>query len=84
MLDPDLKQSLDQINKNLFEINRKTRSSVWRSFVTGALSGLGSIFGVALALLMLGWILNVIGVIPALKNQVHQFQQTLEQIQKGK
>ena len=82
MLDPDFKKEIDQINKNLVDIRKN--GGVWKSFFRGILSGFGSIVGVAIALLALGWILNIIGVIPAFKNQVNQFRQTIEQIQKSK
>jgi len=82
MLDPDIKREIDQINKNLVDIRKN--GGVWKSFFRGVLSGFGSILGVAIALAALTWILNIVGVIPALKNQVNQFQQTLEQIQQSK
>ena len=75
---------MDSINKNLAEINKKTGSSVWRSFLTGTLSGLGSVVGVAIALAVIGWILNVVGVIPAFRAQVSHVQTTLDQLQKNR
>ena len=84
MIDPDLKKQLDLVNKNLYEINRKTGSSLWRSFVSGTLSGLGSVIGVAIALAIIGWILNTVGIIPAFREQVHNLQQSLDQIKKGR
>ncbi len=79
MIDPELRSALTDINNNLKKISGS--GGKWHSFFTGVLSGLGSIVGVALALLLIGWILNIVGVIPALKNQVKQWQQIIEQTQ---
>jgi len=76
MIDPELKGYLIEINKNL---NRLGRQSKWHSFLNGTLSGLGSIIGVAIALTVIGWVLNVVGVIPAFRKQVNQWQQVIEQ-----
>lgn len=84
MTEQEVKQYMDSINKNLTEINKKTGSSVWRSFLTGTLSGLGSVVGVAIALAVIGWILNVVGVIPAFRAQVSHVQSTLDQLQKNR
>lgn len=81
MLEPDLKTKLDSINKDLNQINKKT-GSLWRAFFTGMLSGLGSVIGAAIAVLVIGWILNRIGVIPSLKNQAGEWKQTLDNLPK--
>ncbi|MBI3231534.1 MAG: hypothetical protein HYZ51_00405 [Candidatus Doudnabacteria bacterium] len=85
MIDPELKTELDKINRSLVGIFHKTES-LWRAFVKGVLQGLGSILGVALAIVIIGWILNVMGVIPGFKEQAIKFQtmwqDTLEQVKK--
>jgi hypothetical protein len=82
MLDQDLKKQLDSINKNLSEINRKTGTSVWRAFLNGTMSGLGSVVGVAIALAVVGFILNAVGVIPAFRGEVNKINQTLDYLKK--
>ena len=85
MLDPELKQELEKVNRSLVGIFHKTES-LWRAFVRGMLSGIGSVFGIALAILLIGWILNVLGIIPGIQKQAQQWQsmwqQTLDQVQK--
>ncbi|MEK7618443.1 MAG: DUF5665 domain-containing protein [Patescibacteria group bacterium] len=85
MIDPDLKTELDKINRTLVGIFHKTES-LWRAFVRGMLQGLGSIFGIVLAVVIIGWILNTMGVIPGLKQQAGEWKQmwqdTLEQVKK--
>jgi leucyl aminopeptidase len=84
MIEPDLKQELDTINANLQQINKKTGNSVWRSFLHGAMSGMGSIVGVMIALAILGYILNVVGVIPAFRNRISHLNNTLDELTKTK
>jgi hypothetical protein len=79
MLDPELKNYLNEINANLQKVSHGPGR--WRAFFNGVLSGLGSIVGVAIALTLIGWILNIVGIIPALKNQVKQWQQVIDQTQ---
>ena len=85
MIDPELKTELDKLNRTLVGIFHKTES-LWRAFVRGVLQGLGSVLGVVLAVLIIGWILNVMGVIPGLRQQASEWkgmwQQTLEQVKK--
>lgn len=87
MIDPELKKELDAINRNLVGIFHKTES-IWRAFVRGLLHGIGSIAGIVIALLLVGWILNAMGIIPGLKSQAKQWQimwqQTLDQVKKIK
>jgi hypothetical protein len=84
MIDPDLNKQLDAINGTLLEIKKKTGSSHWRAFLNGTLSGLGSIIGVAIALVVIGYILNAIGVIPVFRGEVTRINQVLDQFQKTK
>jgi|GEM_PF-652811 len=85
MIDPELKSELEKVNRNLVGIFHKTES-LWRAFVRGVLHGIGSITGIVLALLIVGWILNAMGIIPGLKTQAAKWQdmwqQTLEQAKK--
>jgi hypothetical protein len=80
MIEQDLKVRLDEINENLIQI--KKNGGVWKSFFRGILTGIGSVLGVALALILIGWILNTIGVIPAFREQAREWQQTLEDIKR--
>ena len=85
MIDPELKTELDKINRSLTGIFHKTES-LWRAFVRGVLQGIGGILGVVVAVALIGWILNAIGVIPGFREQARQWkgmwQETLEQVRK--
>ena len=84
MIDPDLKKELDDINVHLTQIKKNSGSSMWKSFATGTLSGLGSVFGVAIALAIIGWVLNTAGVIPAFRGEVTKLNQALDELRNSK
>lgn len=84
MVDPELKTHLEKIDQKLTSINKGVNNPLWRSFVTGTLSGLGGILGVAVALAILGLILNAVGIIPGLKQQANSWHQTLNNLSKSK
>lgn len=82
MLDSELKTELEKVNRSLVGILHKTESP-WRAFVNGVLRGLGSIAGVVLAIVIISWILNAMGIIPGFKEQAAEWksmwQETLDQ-----
>ncbi len=85
MIDPELKTELEKVNRSLVGIFHKTEN-LWRAFVRGVLQGIGSILGVVIAVAVIGWILNTLGILPGFKKQAVQFQtmwqETLDQVRK--
>ena len=81
-MEPELKTELEKINRSLVSIVHKTES-IWRAFVRGLVHGIGSVLGVVAAVLLIGWILNTMGIIPGLKEQAtklqNMWQETLDQ-----
>jgi hypothetical protein len=82
MLDQLKDKRLEEINQNLSEINRKM-GNFWFAFGRGLLTGLGSVIGAGVAIILIGWFLNVIGVIPALRNTAEDWRQVFQQNQNG-
>jgi hypothetical protein len=82
MIDPDLKKQLEVMNTNLVRMQRA--GSWWRAFTNGLLTGFGYVIGFVLALILLGWVLNLIGVIPAFRREVDGWRQLLQQTQQQK
>ncbi len=80
MLDNLKDKRLEELNQNLGEINRKL-GSFWFSFGRGLLTGLGSVLGAGIAIILIGWFLNVIGVIPALSNTATQWREAFQSTQ---
>ena len=85
MIDPEIKKELDKVNANLVAILHKTESTWW-ALVRGALHGFGTVIGILFAILLIGWILNIMGILPGFKQQAEKFQtmwqQTLDQAAK--
>lgn len=78
MLDQIKDKRLDELNQNLSGINKKL-GSMWFAFGKGLLYGLGSVLGAGIAIILIGWFLNVIGVIPALRDSADQWREAFQQ-----
>ena len=87
MTDPELKTQLEKMDQHLVGIFHKTES-LWRAFARGVLQGLGSIIGIVIAVALIGWVLNTMGVIPSLRQRAGEWkamwQDTLDQVRKIK
>lgn len=82
MLEPELKEYLKAINNNIEKIHKN--SSWWRSLLHGLFTGFGYVLGFVIALVVLGWVLNIIGVIPAFRKEVEDWRKLLQQTQQQK
>lgn len=79
MIDEELKGHLKTIEKELVEI-RKGTNGMYPSFMKGVYYGMGYIVGAVLVILLISWILNIVGIIPALATQVNEFRDALNRI----
>lgn len=82
MLDQIKDKKLEDLNTNLAGINRKL-GNMWFAFGKGLLSGLGSVLGAGLAIILIGWFLNVIGVIPALSDSAKEWREAFQATQQS-
>lgn len=80
MLDNLRDKKLEELNENLAGINRRM-GNLWFAFGKGLLTGLGSVLGAGLAVILIGWFLNVIGVIPALQSTAEDWRSVFQQTQ---
>lgn len=78
-MDPELKTHLEIIEKELVEI-RKSNGGLLSNLTRGIFYGAGYVVGAVLIILIIGWILNIIGVIPALSEIVGEFRSALQSI----
>jgi len=74
---------IDDLNENLDQINYKL-GNFWFSFIKGLLSGFGSILGAGLAVIVIGWFLNIVGIIPTFQRQAEEWRQVFIQSQNDK
>ena len=73
MIDPELKTELDQINQNLVQLIKKPTGSIWRSFLSGIMSALGYMVGLAIVVVLIGWFLQKSGLLPSVQEQIKTF-----------
>ncbi len=79
MIDPELKKHLETIEEELIVL-RKTSTGFSSTFMRGLVYGGGYVVGAVFVVIIVGWILNIIGVIPALSNYATEFRTALERI----
>jgi Na+/proline symporter len=82
MIDEELKSSLNEINKNLVDMKNKKYPGVWRAFFQGMFSAFGYLVGIVFVIFILGWFLNLIGVLPQVEKQIKDFQAFMGSAQK--
>ncbi len=82
MLDPELKEYLKSINASIDKLNKG--NGWFRSMSHGLFTGFGYVLGFVIAIVVLGWILNIIGVIPAFRKEVEDWRKLLQQTQQQK
>ncbi len=70
-------KDVEKLNENLTTISARL-GNMWLAFGKGLLTGFGSVLGAGLAIILIGWFLNVIGVIPALSNSATQWREAFQ------
>jgi hypothetical protein len=73
MIDPELKTQLDIINANLVGIKNKKSGGLWHAFFNGMFGALGYIAGIAIVVVILGWVLQKTGLLKPFQDQVSNF-----------
>ncbi len=77
MIDPELEKHLKIIENELLE-TRTESSTMPRTLWRGIVYGVGYVIGVIFIVVIVGWILNIVGVIPALSEYAGEFRTALE------
>lgn len=76
MIDPELKEHLLVLESKLEIVAKKERHLT--QFVGGVFYGLGYVTGAVVLVVIIGWILNIIGVIPAFNSYIGDFKNALD------
>ena len=79
MIDPELKSHLEKIEDELSHM-RRVSTGIWYTLWRGCIYGAGYVIGAVIIIVIAGWILNIIGVIPAFSREVTDFQTVLKNI----
>lgn len=82
MTEQDLQSLLEEINSNTAKAARGL--PWWKVLLNGVFGGFGYVVGFVMAIAILGFALNVIGVIPAFRREVEDWQKLLQQTQQQK
>jgi hypothetical protein len=69
-------EKLEAIENTLVEIRRILKPTRWQMFVQGLWRAVGYLVGLVLAIAIIGWFLNIIGLVPALST----FSQNMQEI----
>ncbi len=77
-MNEEIEKQVEEISQNVELIRIKTGGS-WTAFFRGILTGFGSVIGAFVAILIIGWALNVVGIIPAFKQQAESWRQVFLQ-----
>lgn len=78
MADPELRQ-LKEIKKELSAIKDRTASPK-QAFIHGILYGAGALVGGVLAVALVGWVLNLLGIIPGFGELADYLRSLFEQL----
>jgi len=68
---------LAEIEDTLKDIHRILKPTGWEMFVQGMLRAVGYILGLMLAIIIIGWFLNMIGVIPFMSDIAQSMKEVL-------
>lgn len=77
MIDPELQHHLEKIEQEIKAFH-KSSSGFSSTLVRGLIYGAGTVLGAILIVIVVGWVLNIIGVIPAFTDQVNEFRAALD------
>lgn len=79
MIDPELKHHLEKIEAELKDFH-KTSTSFSSTLKRGLVYGAGSVLGAVFVVIIVGWLLNIVGIIPAFNDQVTEFRAALDRV----
>ena len=77
-MNDEIQRQVEEINENVEIIRIKTGGN-WTAFFRGVLAGFGSVVGAFIAILIIGWVLNIVGIIPAFRQQANNWRDTFLQ-----
>ncbi len=77
-INEEIKREVEEINKSVQLVALKLGGN-WTAILRGVLAGFGSVIGAFMALAIIGWILNIVGIIPAFHQQADLWRESLQQ-----
>ncbi len=77
-MDQQTQEEARKVEALLGEIKSNTESKPSRSFFNGMLYGAGIVLGTIVGVVLVGWVLSVLGVIPGFDILAHRFSDILQ------
>ncbi|MCF7844028.1 hypothetical protein K9M47_03990 [Candidatus Gracilibacteria bacterium] len=81
MIDPELKKHLQNIEKEVREL-KEASTGLKSTLIRGLVYGAGYVIGAVIIVVLIGWILNIVGIIPVFNSQVTEFREALDHFSK--
>ena len=70
---------VQEINTNLNQIKKNSKSGIWRAFFNGMFGAFGYLVGIILVVVIVGWFLNKIGLLGPFQQQWKKFETFMSQ-----
>ena len=77
-MDPQTQQEVRKVEALLGEIKENTEARPAKSFFNGVLYGAGIVLGTIVGVVLVGWLLSILGVIPGFDVLAHRFSDILQ------
>lgn len=77
-MDDQVKEEARKVEALLDEIKSNTESKPSKSFVNGMLYGAGIVLGTIVGVVLVGWLLSILGVIPGFDVLAQRFSEILQ------
>ncbi len=77
-MDPQAQEEARKVEALLGEIKTNTQSRSAKSFINGMLYGAGIVLGTIVGVVLVGWILSIMGIIPGFDTLAHRFSDILQ------
>ena len=78
-MDQQTQEEARKVEALLDEIKSNTQASPSKSFYNGMLQGAGIVLGTIVAVVLAGWLLSILGVIPGVDVLAQRFAEILQQ-----
>ena len=69
----DLTTAMDELKKSVERLSKRF-NSWWKIVWFGMLQGAGAVLGATAIILLIGWLLNIVGVIPFLSESANELK----------
>lgn len=77
-MDPQAQEEAKKVEALLDEIKSNTQSRPTKNFVNGMLYGAGIVLGTLVGVVLVGWVLSIVGVIPGFDVLAERFGEILQ------